>query len=179
MKPKHTRIRRVVHLGNLGEGTPILSAPKPKIKTEKYARRFRKTHFIGIDIEHDGFRRRNWTQIKGDFLEGIKKLKDNSVDLLSSELSFGHYDPNGIEHTELSKTHTLNTIQIVYKKLRPNGKLIVVVSKNVLPNFINAINKTGFSKEKIQVSEVSFAQRTRTPWTDAFYKNAWQIIAVK
>ena len=173
-----TRIRRVVHLGNMGELTQTINTSNPKIKTERYATRFKKTHFIGIDIAHEGFRKKNWTQIKGDFLEGLNKLKDNSADLISSELSLGHYDCKGTEFTNLSKTHTLQTLQTVYKKLRPTGKLMVVVTINALPNFLETIAKTPFCK-KIQVRPVTPTQKKRTVWMNAHNAELLQIIIEK
>jgi len=111
----------VVHLGNLGSDEGA--------KTRTYAKRFPKIRFVGIDLESVSQDKPvNWEQIEGDFISGLKKLSNNSVDILSSELAVGHYGRlvNG-KIKMLKERYTQKVVRLIWKKLKLGGRVIIVV----------------------------------------------------
>ena len=111
----------VVHLGNLGNDEGA--------KTRTYSKRFPKMKFVGIDLESGSQDKPvNWEQIEGDFISGLKKLSNNSVDIISSELAVGHYERlvNG-KIKMLKERYTKKVVKLIWKKLKLGGKVIIVV----------------------------------------------------
>ncbi len=85
--PKRRRL--VVHLGNVGLN---LKGEHPSEKTRNHAERFPRFDFIGIDPRPDTSPKPpNWRQFEEDAVRGLKKLEDNSADVISSDIALGYY----------------------------------------------------------------------------------------
>jgi len=137
-----------VHLGNVGD--------KPAAtKTRRYAKRFPNAKFIGIDNEplryDPGLK--NWRQIKANFKDGLKKLSDNSANVISSELALGCYD---------RRADLASTLQIAHEKLKNGGKLMLVVEESDIPRLREALAKTPFARGKIKIRKLNPVEYLRT-----------------
>lgn len=173
--------RLIVHLGNVGDiqpGTGIFAA-----KTHKYAGRFKNFSFVGIDSIGLMPQQPNCRQIKADFFDGLKQLKNNSADIISSELALGHHTEGGREYhrpDEYVHEYTHETLKEAYKKLKTGGKLMVLVSEHVVPVMEHAFFGTPFRKEKITVRPITDKELHRTHWTlNHRLGKTYQIIAEK
>ncbi len=160
-KPKKKRL--IVHLGNIDDFRKIRlswetrAKPREAAKTAEYADRFQGMHFIGIDqLELKETLSQNWTQFKADFKEGLERLKDNSVDLISSEMSLGYYGPKfeGIRQSLKGKgykKHTYRTMEVAFRKLKRGGKIHIVVAGTTSELIVRALKRAGFEEKKIKV----------------------------
>ena len=173
-KAKKSTPAIVVHLGNVGQGKELAE------KTKKYSRRFGKVRFIGIDLAK--FTRpgkpRNWRQWNVDFLEGLERLRDNSVSIISSEMGVGYFDPpKGGSLLKYAK----EVVGAAYKKLKPGGKLMVVLDDYIEPRVKEAITKAGFESEKTTIRPLKPTEYNRTFWTRLIKgkPTLYQIIAIK
>jgi len=174
--------RVVVHLGNVGD----ISSSGFAAKTDSYSSRFPETKFIGIDSSFLSLKskRNNWQQMKTTFNAGLRKLKDNSVDIISSELALGYYDSKTTETTNAGqgnfKRYTKTTINTAFKKLKSNGKLQLAVTGSVVLNVLEALKKAGFQEKKAVMYELSGSELNRTFWFKEHKKiPIYQIIVVK
>lgn len=151
----------VVHLGNVGEKT------KAGGKTERYAKKFKSTKFIGIDLRHKKSNKKNWIQKQADFVKGLEALKDGSVKIISSEMGIGYYGKPKKTPTWNPKEvaeYTKQTINLCYRKLAKGGKLHFVVEFRMI-NFINGIiNQTPFDVSKKKLRLVDGKVENRTFW---------------
>ncbi|MFH1664044.1 MAG: hypothetical protein ABH986_04535 [archaeon] len=172
--------RVVVHLGNIDD-TP---------KKENYSKSFPEVQFVGIDAKKPAFKNRlpnNWRQITASFNSGLKKLRDNSVDLISSEIALGYYGKkfNGVTETFQTdfKKHTRDSIKTAHKKLKPGGKLMIVADNYVVLLILESLRKAGFENKNVSYYELSEKELARTKWMAMFIKkrkdDCVQIIAVK
>ena len=161
-KPKEKRL--VVHLGNVHAdgGVP------PAMKTTDYAQRFKKVTFVGIDVMHQKPNQKNWKQLQMDFIEGLKTFKNNSTDIISSEMAIGYYGSQfvGTEHSKTLdyKEHAFNTVKYCHQKLKPKGKLMVAVDSSVFRLVEKAMLQAGFKKENINFYEIKGKELARTFW---------------
>ncbi len=158
--------RIVVHLGNVGDN-PEQTIPLKQLakKTAEYAKRFSDTQFIGIDLQR--LRREktnNWIQEITDFEYGLEKLKDNSVDLVSSELGVGYYGANPFATPGDKTRYTFSTIKTAFHKLKPKGKLMLVVDEGALSNIQKGIRDAGFDPKKVVVYRIPEKSLDRTRW---------------
>lgn len=176
------RKRVVVHLGNTADTTGFVLAEK----TNAYSARFPNTQFIGIDVlPVPGTRRNNWQQIKASFNAGLKRLKNNSVDLISSEMALGYYDSksNGLRQSKTGnyKYYTQTTIKTAFQKLRPGGKLQIAVTQEVIGDIIAALKKAGFKEKNTGLNKIKKDSAKRTAYIKYFSHTSpvYQIVAVK
>jgi len=173
----------IVHLGNIDDYSEKDGLAS---KTASYSERFPKFKFIGIDLTYLYLRppaSLTWEQLKASFESGLKKLKDNSVDIISSEMALGYYGSNNIFHPKLYdyKEHTCHSIKIAYKKLRKGGKLLIAVGDDVIDLIKQAVKEAGFRKNKVEIRLMTEKERKRTTWLSAtgWVKNFYQITAKK
>ncbi|MFA5763855.1 MAG: hypothetical protein WC915_03500 [archaeon] len=155
-----------VHLGNVGYSRLAL-------QTRKQAKQNPHVHFIGIDIHRAIFTRQKWRQIKADYYEGLKKLKDNSASRIVSEMSLGGYNKQGFLFTKQKKLneYTSKVINLAYQKLKPNGQLQIVESWEVL-NLILKTHNSPFKRENIKIDRLSDAEsKSRTVWTNTLRRS--------
>lgn len=157
----------VVHLGNVG-----LSLPGEELcaKTKKFSSRFSKIKFVGIDKNRFVSTQKNWRQIAGDAIFGLKSLKNNSVSIIRSEMTLGYYTsaikPAYEKEAGMpSYNYAKRVMDVAIKKLKSNGKLVIVADKSVVDNIIHFKEACGFSRvilEKVKNEKaVSF-------WTEKF-----------
>jgi len=183
----------VVHLGNVGWGSgPEVLAEK----TRRYAKRFPGVQFIGIDksSRYLGEMPDNWRQLVSSFGEGLKKLDNNSVSVISSELALGEFGPRGRywdEHRQyryrLTKRsfeamvkYTANALKVAYRKLKRGGKLYVaVVDGEPLRVTKEALARSQFNPEKIKMRYLLEQEYKRTPGTRKGCAAKLQIVAEK
>lgn len=154
MKPTKKRItqkRVVVHLGNRGLG---LFREKKFEKTTRLASRFRNLLFKGIDIREGKSTLPNWKQGTGDAIKKLKKFKDSSVNMISSDMFVGYYDKNLTKKFQISSEDTRNTyakkiLKLGYRKLKPKGTFYVTTDFITADQIIRSAVEAGFSSEKI------------------------------
>ncbi len=160
-KPSQKNI--FVHLG--GVGYPELH--NQAFKTLSYGRRFEHVpsiEFISIDLlSFHKKRPANVRYFQTDFERGLAKLADASVHAISSELALGHYDKKGSERPYSDeypqmRDYTRSVISAAHLKLRPGGKLNVVISGSRLDGLLADIRGV-FSHEKISVKPLDTAKR--------------------
>ena len=165
-KPK----RRVAHLGNIGTFMP---EQEMATKTKKYAERFKDFEFVGIDKAKynvpEGIEK--WKQKQSDFVIGLLTEKNNSFDVISSEMAVGYYGPIKLErpvvypHTRATKIYTNFLMKLIYKKLKKGGKLNIVAGESALDNIIEGLHRTPL-KEKYKIKELSESEKQKlTYWT--------------
>jgi len=141
----------VVHLGNVGfKHQGEISANR----TLKFASRFKDFHFFGIDLRPLKVGKKNWTQMQTDMLNGLQKFKDNSVSLITSEMTLGYYgskkiQSNTIEGESRSMEHAFEVMKEALRKLKPHGKLIVTIDSKRAKNLILEGLNAGFTKNNI------------------------------
>jgi hypothetical protein len=177
--------RTIVHLGNVGEDAAR--------KTREYAERFKGFKFIGIDkaelkantpneIRKNTLHPSNFEQIQNEFLLGLHKLENNSVNIISSDFAVGHYNlTNSVKGEKIlqamSKNSTIFTkqeytrkiLRLCHQKLVPGGKLHFLVfttqiDKSALKNIVDGAKRIKFSKTNVE--EVSAEKIDKLP-------NAW------
>lgn len=158
----------VVHLGNL-DHEPALAGEK----TAKYAARFPRVKFIGIDLKkREGPLPQNWVQIQADFAIGLSRLNDESVDLITSEAALGHYGRDPLNPRSNIHGHTVDALKMAFKKLKPRGKLMITVLDQILLgshreyllNVLNALKETKFKPTNVSWRELSRHELSRTAW---------------
>jgi|GEM_PF-1932677 len=171
------RKRIVVHLGNIGyhdtstkkEGEVYYKSTLPanQIKTHKYAKRFRDIDFIGIDLKkYTQFRPKNWMQMQLDFLDGLKKLENNSIDLISSEMSVGYYTKGAKEIFD--ETYNRQLLNLAYQKLVPGGKLMIALTTPRLKLLRQIIIESQFPKRKRKIKLMTKKEQERTYWLQKY-----------
>ncbi|MFA4906837.1 MAG: hypothetical protein WC602_01025 [archaeon] len=169
--PVKPKTRRVVHLGNANDvgvtrGLKGMVMAEHGVKTGKYAKRFPNVEFIGIDLTKFPAREKNWKQVEADFLIGLKRLRNGSVDIISSEMAFGYYGKTASGYYGKKpperKEHTAEVAKEAFRKLRENGKLMVAVDSEALKLVVNSLAKAGFEKNKIKVRELAENEKKRT-----------------
>jgi len=181
MIPKTTPKKRIiVHLGNVGYDSAR--------KTRTYADRFNEFKFVGIDKKNIHAHTtnkvsipKNLKQIESEFLTGILKLKDKSVDLITSDFAVGHYALKekekihgsfGSPKTYLShKEYTERIMQLCYNKLKVGGKAIFVVfvspleENNALGNIKLGIKNIPFQKVDVQTLSPEKLKNISSHWS--------------
>jgi hypothetical protein len=163
----------VVHIGNVG-----LSYPHEELcaKTKKFSSKFPNIKFVGVDLRGASSTNRNWKQIKGDAVFGLKSLKDNSVSIIRSEMALGYYTSAilGKSHTESllpSVGYAKKVMEVAIKKLKPNGKLVIVADKSVAEELVKLKNESGFSKVTLEpVANEGTVSYWTKKYTDLFGK---------
>lgn len=171
--------RTVVHLGNLDvpRGTEL------GIKTRNYAARFPNVRFIGIDITGLGRKPplKNWRQWRTDFLRGLRRLPDNSVFSISSELSLGYHDRKGKYPTVRKQfpplvKYTASAISLAFRKLAQGRTLRIVVDEDKLANVRAALGQSPFSPQKIIIRQLPRPSRIseRDFWHSPWVLSRWQ-----
>lgn len=144
-----------VEMGNLQRGVPThySKGKSPDL------------HLVGIDIN------RPITQVSGieqrvaTFTEGLKGLKDNSVPEIKSTLAVGYYGPRMEFPFANHFAHTLETINLAFRKLLPGGKFSIVVGKTVLADVEAAFGLSRFSLSKVKISPLPKKEQQSTEHT--------------
>ena len=166
----------VVHLGNVGfDGQAIA------YKTRKRAQRFPNATFIGVDLINPGDHRPpNWHQFHGDFESGLKRLKDNSASAISSEFALGYYGPEGEEEQPIldHMGYTLRVLNLAHKKLKPGGKMLLVVDEADAEFFEWLLRQSAFGG-KFAARQLFPQEYSRTPSIFVHERGACQITAEK
>ncbi|MDD4049954.1 MAG: hypothetical protein PHX47_03005 [Candidatus ainarchaeum sp.] len=184
--------RKIVHLGNVGEDAAFRS----KVLAEK----FPGFMFFGIDLKdiksesyvHESMRFKNFglkekrqfkpvpknlKQYKEDFVNGLSRFKNNSLDLVVSDFALGFYSRaknfnnlkvlNFIQFFNVfsivnpgSKKYTQKVVDLISKKLKPGGKVIVytfreaeLISKDKYLENINSAFSNNFKKVNVSLVE--------------------------
>ncbi len=161
-----------VHLGNVGDPEFFRRGPGAD-KTRKFAERFPQVDFVGVDLRAVEPTTKNWVQHQADFLTGLQKLEDNSVNHISSDLALGYYDAKGA--CDDFWKYTEQVLKLAKRKLKQGGKLRISVSEN-RKKIILLIKQLGFSS--IEVRPFSREEYNRTSWTQQL-PGLIQITAIK
>lgn len=191
-----TRKRQIVHLGNVGDDRAY--------RSKMLAQRFPNFEFHGIDLK--GLRSRdilhsslkkdpialairkprlslkkpdNLKQTRADFIKGLSRFPDNSVDIITSDFAVGYYKKekthkkvkaNSIAADEISSQYAnigsdqyaKDVINLVHQKLRPNGKFINYYfldkggsQKYFKKNVERALKQSNFKNYDIEAVNVS------------------------
>jgi len=179
--------RTIVHLGNVGYDSAK--------KSREYAKRFPNFEFVGVDkypiklySKNKMNIPKNLNQIESEFLSGLHKLEDSSVNLISSEFAVGHYELSNSDVSNRNtggriltdrtrydliftkKEYTKKIIKLCYKKLIPGGKIIFLVfthpkeKENALKNIQFGINAVPFKKAEIQEVPAEKIKNISTHW---------------
>lgn len=204
--PKKTQgvKRQIVHLGNVGDDRAY--------RSKMLAQRFTNFDFHGIDLK--GLRNKrflhpdveantklkekrvirlsqrkpeNLNQIRADFIKGLSKFPDNSIDIITSDFAVGFYKKektykkakeNADAAKEISQQYinigseeyTKEIIDIVYKKLKPKGKFIAyyfiqnnlgnLYFKRNLDIALRKSNFLYFNTERVDISKIPEQYRT-------------------
>jgi len=157
----------VVHLGNVGLKYP---GEASGLRTFNFASRFKDFRFIGIDLRPWAPETKNWTQLQTHMLNGLKKLENNSVSLISSEMTLGYYGQRAIFSSlvsgeSVSMNYAQKVMKEALKKLKPRGKLIVVIdSKRAKRLILEGIN-AGFSPNCIHENKLKINPAQNSYWT--------------
>jgi hypothetical protein len=164
----------VVHLGNIGNAE--------NIKTQNYAQRFKKVKFIGIDLKKHKSTEKNWIQKKYDFLKGLKKMKNSSVKIISSEFALGFYEKNASLNSFTGKElidYSNQVIKTAYQKLQPGGKLMFIVIPRTITIMRKMFKETGFLEKNI-TTKLMINPTARTEYFKKSGNNyIFQIVAIK
>ncbi len=172
MKPKKVRKRQVVYLG--GETSHEFKPWRiSNSKIERLANLFRNINFTNINLDLvRSFREKNYFRQKADFLKGLEKCKDKSIDILRSEMALGYFsfkNGNAVDKYSDSKltndnitAYTARVLKIAKKKLTNYGKIVIIAENSgdfgatAFYNIRTAaeINKMKFSFRPITKAEV-------------------------
>ena len=178
------RRRRFALLGNMGYGGTLAHS------TRQRAQEYPQTVFFGIDLvpwaksprpERRSRQRpaepaepnpRNWRQFQGSFVEGLRRVRNNSVDRIESVLSVGHHGPRPTlwEESPLSEIipHTIETLQVAHEKLRPGGVLALVVGDTGKRAIMESVLQTGFQNSQIRETRFVPSEWSSTWWARNF-----------
>jgi hypothetical protein len=131
--------------------------------------------------------------MRTDFETGLKKFKNNSVSVISSELALGYFNKQGIDferdQTDVIR-HTNNVIKLAHDKLKKGGKLMMVMDSETLDLTQMFFQKTGFDLANAKISKVKKASTAygeylgveRTSWMKDFANHGiimYQLVVVK
>jgi hypothetical protein len=158
MMPK-TKKNVIVHLGNAGDKKNGAHARKTGKLTEKFSA----FTFIGIDQKKIRANRPNWKQKKADIVEGLSRIKDNSVRIISSDATIGYLPSMDYKRNPMQQTE--QTARIALKKLVKGGKLLISVDEKIAGNVVASLYRGGFAKEKVEIREFTEIEYQRTAWT--------------
>lgn len=181
-KEKQRGKRVIVHLGNIEDFGFINGKMVKAAKTRKYAERFPGIQFIGIDLRKLRARKpENLLQLQADFETGLKRLKNNSVDIISSEFAFGIFGKTNERKNILKgsyREYTNRVAKIAFRKLKPGGKLYITVSSSMRDLMENALRKAGFSRKNIRIRSLTKRELQRT-YHSRVFREGLQITATK
>lgn len=178
----------VVHLGNVGDVEP---GGSEAAKTRRYAARFPGVQFIGIDVKELSHKTGldNWEQWKKDFKTGLDKLNDDSVTLISSDMSLGEYSNllnQKSQYDELDVRriidYTTEIVGLAYKKLKKGGRLIIANDERWLYIMQRALENSPFNPMHIEIRPLTNIEYKRTHWTRHYGESnqkLYQIIVSK
>lgn len=160
----------VVHLGNVGLD---YHGEIPARRTLKFASRFKNFNFFGIDLRPWMAERRNWTQVQMDLLNGLDKLKNNSVSLISSEMTLGYYGPrklpsNLVASEAVSMGYAFEVMKKALQKLKPRGKLIVVIDSQREKALVQEGISAGFEISSIHRTRMRKSIPSASYWTNSY-----------
>lgn len=110
-----------------------------------------------------------------DFIEGLSKLRDNSIDTIPANASLGYYTKNAGQIGILRKTplivssvegqklveYTAKVLRLAHQKLKKEGKVIVRIDEDFIEAFIHAVKHSPFTQVSIQELE---KKHLNTPW---------------
>lgn len=198
--------KKIVHLGNVGEDSAY--------RSKQLAKRFSNFDFYGVDLKkitdssllHPNIRisetlrnlrdrrllkpkPKNLEQIQKDFVQGLNRFKDGSLDLVSSDFGVGFYKKErnigklksaikkemdiGVSAYIGADTYTRKVINLIYKKLKPNGKVIIYFfnTPRYRENLIFAFENSGFEYriEPVDISKIQMNDSDKVSRYNSFY----------
>jgi len=187
--------RTIVHLGNVGEDAAR--------KTRKYAERFKDFKFIGIDkaelkantpneIRKNTLHPSNFEQIQNEFLLGLHKLENNSINIISSDFAVGHYNlTNSVKGEKIlqamnknaiifnKQEYTRKVLKLCYQKLVPGGKAHFLVfttqiDKSAIENIITGAERIKFSKTNVEEVSAEKIDKLPNAWAKSLANKAFE-----
>ena len=151
--PIDKNLNTIVLLGNVGNSD---NGPISGYETIKTAARFPDSHIYGIDVEPWTPPNHLITQLKPiDFLGGLSKFRDNSIDCLFSFNSVGCYVPND---SILVAEYTYNIVVDAWNKLKECSQFLLSAEKEVTNWYYTLLETTGLSpvRRDILIEEMSY-----------------------
>lgn len=127
--------------------------------------------------EEDG---ENLRLIKKDFLSALAGLENDSIDKIISIMAVGYYsDSGGGVKFRGYEEYTRKVLRAIFRKLKPNGFLRLVVAEDVFGLITEAITCAGFEKNTISSRELTKTTGlNETPWTIEFGKRGLRVLEV-
>ena len=146
-------------------------------KTKRDAARHPDTRFIAIDLKpYNGpTLAPNIKTRVADFKTGLGKQRHGTVDLIESELAFGHYGTRGRD----PKEHTIETARVALRKLRKGGEFKFVVDGLMRTDVRKELIRAGFNPENVTFRRLTPHERQETPWTRKYQGFLYRVTAVK
>ena len=157
--------RTIVHLGNVGEGFEGEIESK---KTRDYSERFPGFDFFGIDLKELADKPTSWRQVRADFLTGLDRFPDGSVDIITSDRALGEF--NRLAGTSGFEEYTKKVVEKAHAKLRPGGKLLFSVPGILVQKIRPIVEDSPFDSERMEIREFKKNEYARTYWSE--YKPA-------
>lgn len=149
----------------------------------------RRSNKTSIDIR---VKSRSRTHKQSDFIGGLLRLKNNSVDLIPANASLGYYTQNARQIGILRKTplipsspegrelisYTTRVLKTAHQKLKRNGQVVVKIDEDFIEPFIHAVQQSPFTNVSIQ--ELG-KEHLHTPWLKIIgaEKKVFQVALVK
>ena len=169
----------ILHLGNVDHNVRIGNAYDPNMdKTLQYARRFSGFNFISIDIEPNPYTQGRYHHVQEDFLSGLESIADDSIHLVSSDMSLGYYDMRGDSQSLQKIEYTSKILSKLKQKLVPDARVMFTGDVFVLKILLDALEENGY--KNIEHRELRPNEFRRTYWTEMMASvSGWTIYQVK
>lgn len=118
--------------------------------------------------------------IKKDFLSALSGLTNGSVDEIISIMAVGYYsDSGGGVKFRGYEEYTRKVLRAVFRKLKPNGFLRLVVAQDVISLITESIISAGFEKNVIKQRELKVGSGlNETVWTTEFGKRGLRVLEI-
>jgi len=123
---------------------------------------------------------KNLKIIKKDFLSALSGLTNGSIDEISSVMAVGYYSNSGggVKFRGYEE-HTRKVLRAVFRKLKPNGLLRLVVAQDVIGLVTEAVIGAGFEKGVISLRELTVnSGLNETVWTSEFGKRGLRVLEI-
>lgn len=186
--------RIIVHVGNAGLGYKkansnwtLDAAKKDEVffeKTRKLSSRMVPKmgliKFVGIDLSKEqlsGKDRSLWEQKSTDAVSGLTKMKDNSISMISSDMTIGYYDaklsdPRFVSGRWPSANYAADFFEVAKPKLKKGGVIYLTVDLSRIHMIREAALVAGFEQKNISVQQIT----EKGMKENSFWTNVWSRI---
>ncbi len=169
----------VINLGHVGYSPKNTSQATHAIKI---ATRFPGIRLVGVDLK--SAKRpvpKNMVQTQADFVKGLEQRRNHSVDRIVSNMAVGHYILSGSPFLSNScktrKNYTIKILDLAFKKLKKDGKMVITVGDTVLADMLQWIPESPFSINKMKL--VKMSKKRGSHWVKTYDRPVYRIILKK